>query len=226
MKHLLLTLLAVFTMIAAGILSFVIVPNGENLLSGKVTTMVYILETPPEGCAVNLSEGVNMVSFLCETGEINVTDGLLDRNNASLDYSAVYIYNPNNPLDSWTSYNPSLPSWAVQNPFYLNRRYGYAIKMNSAGEYFNDGYRYMSTTIDLQSGWNFIGYPSDVPINITVALNQISGKYTIVEAYTPVDGTKTWLYHVPVAGGDLSYMNPMVGYWIYMNQSASVVVNW
>jgi hypothetical protein len=226
MKHLAVTVLAVFLVIAAGILSFVLVPRGEDMLSGKVITQVYVYETPAEGCAVNLTQGINMVSFYCETGDSSLNDSLQNRNNESLDYNAVYVYNPNDPLDSWSSYNPSLPSWAVQSVSSLNRRNGFVIRMNQNGEYYKDGYRFMNTGIDLSPGWNFIGYPSDVEINITTALTQIAGKYTRVEAYTPVNETKTWLYHVPIVGGTLSNMTPMVGYWIYMTESAHLNVNW
>jgi hypothetical protein len=226
MKHLVLTLFAVILVLSIGLVSFIIVPGGENLISGKATAQVYIYETPEKGCAVNLTEGINMVSFYCETGDSSINDALIDINNNSLNYSAVFIYNPNDPLDSWSSFNPSLPSWAVQALSSLNRRSGFVIQMNETGEYYKSGYRFMSTTIDLHSGWNFIGYPSDVEINITDALVQINGMYTQVETYTPVNGTKTWLYHVPPSSGTLLNMAPMVGYWIYMNQDAQIVINW
>lgn len=226
MKHLAVSLLAVVLVLAAGIFSFIVVPEGENLISGRATAQVYIYETPEKGCAVNLTEGINMVSFYCETGDSNISDSINDRNNNSLNYDSVFSYNPNDPLDSWSSYNPSLPSWAVQSISSINRRNGYAIIMNEDGEYYKRGYRFASTTIPLQTGWNFIGYPSDAEINITDALTQIDGMYTRVETYTPVGGVKTWLYHTPPSGGTLSNMAPMVGYWIYMTQSAQIVVDW
>jgi len=226
MSHIATTLLAVALVLTVGILSFIIVPGGENLISGKATAQVYIYETPAEGCTVNLTSGINTVSFYCETADSPINASLVNIYNESLNFSAVFVYTPNNPLDSWSSYNPSLPSWAVQSLSTLNRRNGFVVVMNEDGEYYKNGYRFSNTEIDLLPGWNFIGYPSDNELNISSALSDIDGKYTRVETYLPINGTKDWLYYVYGVGGNLSNMTPMRGYWIYMTESAYINIDW
>lgn len=225
-RYIPITVLAVALMIAAGVVSFIVVPETDNLISGMVTTQVYVYESPPKGCAVNLTEGINMVSFYCVTGERFITDSLVDRTNTSLPFFAIYKYNANNPTDAWDSYNPLLPNWTVQSLTNLNRRYGYVLVMNSSGEFFRNGYRFSLSDIELEPGWNFIGYPSDNEYNITLALEDIAGKYERVETYTPVNGTKEWLVHIPPAAGNLSYMTPMVGYWVFMDDEGIIYVDW
>jgi hypothetical protein len=226
MKHVTLTFIALGLVISAGILSFIIVPRGENLITGKATAMVYVYETPATGCAVNLTPGINVVSFYCESGEKSVPQAMINKKNQSLPYVAVYSYNPNNPLDAWASFNPQLPSWAVQQINNLHRKNGYIVLMNGSGEYYREGYRFSSTTINLLPGWNFIGYPTDTMMNITSALSQINDSYTRIDTYVPINGTKTWLWYIPPNNGTLSTMIPMVGYFIHMNESRSMTIDW
>lgn len=220
------SIMAIILVLAAGIFSFMVVPGGDNQISGMTTSQVYIIQTPPENCSVNLTSGINMVSFYCETGTSPISTALENRTHNVLNYSAIYKYNANNINDSWDSYNPNLPSWTVQALTNLNRRYGYVVVMNSDGEYFEEGYAFVSTNITLRPGWNFIGYPSNSEMNISNALSQIDGIYTRAEAYTNVNETKTWLFYVPESGGTLQFMTPMVGYWVHVNQSSSLLVNW
>jgi hypothetical protein len=218
------TVLATVFVIAIAFVAF-IVPTGINeVLSGRATAQAYISYTPPKNCSVRLVSGVNMVSFYCEGAETPINESLVGINNTSLDYSSVFLFNPNDLNDSWSSYNPSLPGWATQSLSTISRKYGYAIIMNQPGMYYREGYKFANNQIPLQIGWNFIGYPDDTAANITTVLAQIDGKYTRAEAYDTINNSGVWLLYVPGTGGTLTTMQPMLGYWIEMNESATLVI--
>jgi hypothetical protein len=218
--------LAIILVVSAGILSFMFASDVDSLISGKATSMVYIYESPPDNCTIVLKEGINMVSFFCDGGNLPVNESLVNSNGDVLNYYAVFEYVPNNLNDSWNSYNPELPSWAIQSVNGFNRRAGYAIVMNSSGEYYHEGYKFSNNVILLKTGWNFIGYPSDLSRNITSVLAQIHGKYVRVEAYQNYVGDNYWRSYPNVSGNTIENFEPMIGYWILMNQSGQLVVNW
>lgn len=220
------TFLAVALVLVVSFVSFILTSDFNDFISGRSVAQVRIDQANATNCSVQLKQGVNMVSFYCEPGFILLNKSMVDASNASLDYYAVFLFNPNNLNDSWSSYNPSLPAWATQSLSTLNRRSGYAVVMNTQGEYFHDGYRFANTRIPLQTGWNFIGYPSDVEKNISEALYQLDGNYTLVEAFQVLNGSNAWRSYVPGTGGTLEWMEPMVGYWIFMNTSQNLVIDW
>jgi hypothetical protein len=224
MKILIHMSLAIVLVISIAILSFMLPDDLHDLISGKVTAQAYISYTPPKNCTVDLYEGVNMVSFYCEALDTPVNESLVNFNETSLDYYAIFRYDSNTAFDHWSSYKPGLPSWAKQDLNTISRRNGYAIIMNSEGTYYREGYAYLSTQIPLYAGWNFIGYPFDENETINNVLAQINGKYTRVEAYRTIEGSGNWLLYLPGTGGTLTVMVPMEGYWILMNENATLVV--
>ncbi len=220
------SIISIIIVLCLTMFSFYIAEDLPNLLTGRTITRVNILETPPADCEVHLAEGLNLASFYCETGERHVSNALTDENNTVLNYTAIFRFNPGDEENPWSSYNPNLPNWTIQNLNNLNRRYGYWIKMEEPGMYFREGFDFPQTTINLRRGWNLIGYPTSTERDIEDALSQISATYTRVEAYTEVDGTKTWLYHVPGGPSTIENMTPGLGYWVYMEQDATLLINW
>ncbi len=222
----LLSLAGILTVLGIAIFSFYIAEDLPNTLTGRTITRAYIIETPPGTCEVNLSIGLNLASFYCETGERHISNALTDENNNVLNYEAIFKYNPGNEDKPWSSYNPSLPNWTIQDLNNLNRRHGYWIIMEQPGTYYREGFDFLQTNIQLKTGWNLIGYPTKNEREIEEALSQINETYTRVEAYTDVNGTKTWLYHVLGEPGTLENMTPGLGYWVYAEQDTSWFVNW
>lgn len=198
---------------------------GKNGITGFVTTKVYIFETPPANCSVELHAGKNFVSFFCTPGG-TLNETLTDANNNSINFTSIFTYSPGTN-DTWKSYNPSLPNWTVQDDILLTRRAGYWIIMNHSETYQKEGYKFYNTNIGLKNGWNLIGYPTSVTKNITDALSQIDGKYSAVESYQRINGTDQWLVYVPNGSSNtLDYLEPMHAYWINTTQDTSITINW
>ena len=220
--------LAALLILGLGITSFMVAERLENSITGKAIATAYIYQSPPEVCSVFLDEGLNLVSFNCEDQIGPLNKSLSDANNNTLDFIAVFSYKPNNPLDAWDSYNPHLPNYTIQTIDHLDRRKAYWVIMNTSGTYSKDGLEFGSTTLSLAQGWNFIGYPSGTTRNITEVLDSINGSYERVETYKRINpgDPKEWVEHIPPSSGNLTEMIPMEGYWIYMNESRSLVINW
>lgn len=218
-------ILAVFLVLVSGFVAFIISSDSGNDLTGYAVSQVYVQMTPPENCSIDLKEGINMVSFYCEEGIGSLNESLVDENGAVLDYKAVFVFNPNNLNDSWSSYNPSVPLWATQSLSSLDRRKGYAIILNAPGRYYNEGYEFTSTNINLVEGWNFIGYPKKDSKNVSLVLASLDGYYEKVESYQVVGGNNEWKLYIPGVGGTLTTMEPMIGYWIFVNESKILSFN-
>jgi hypothetical protein len=225
-NHLTIIITAMSFVIVIGLLAFIATPTIENVITGNTIATVFIEEAVPTTCVTNLASGSNFVSFFCETGVNSIPHSMVDSSNTSLNYRAIFTYNPNNPNDSWSSYNPALPTWAVQQLNALNRYKGYWVIMNTPGTYANSGYKYGSTHIALASGWNLIGYPSDIETSITPSLSPISSAYTRVEGFQNNNGTVTWEIHYPDGTGSLTLLQSMRAYWINMTGAATWTVNW
>jgi len=192
-----------------------------NKITGNTVTSAYIYETPPENCTVELQEGMNIVSFYCETGVGTINESFTNASNESLNYSYFFRYNPTDRNDSWDSYNPSLPDWVVQGFDRLNRKEGYYVYMNENGTYFREGLRFTTTSIKLYAGWNYVGYPSIETRNVTSALESIKNDFTRVVAYD-----EGWLTYDNITGGDLEYFVPGKGYWINVTKDVYWVLTW
>jgi hypothetical protein len=215
---------ALLLVISIGFIAFTIPSDVENLISGKVTTQAYIMYTPPENCSVYLHQGINVVSFFCAT-DGNITDGALKGlNGTTLNYAAIYVFNPRSLNDSWSSYNPSLPNWTIQSNIALNRRLGYVVVMNQPGTYYDEGLVFDHTTVALQTGWNLMGFPLDANRSVNVTFEQISGSYREVDEYKYFNNTALWLTYIPESTSTLEVLEPMQGYWIFINGSSSLNV--
>ncbi|MGV8169324.1 MAG: hypothetical protein ACP5N3_04680 [Candidatus Nanoarchaeia archaeon] len=218
------TVMAVVLVLVISFISFILTSDFNDFLSGRAVAQVYITPANITNCSVILKQGVNTVSFFCVDETKSINESMKNVYDSGLNYYAIFSYNPNNINDSWSSYNPGLPSLAVQSIHSLDRRKGYAVVMNSQEEFFSDGYRFTNTRISLQNGWNFIGYPSDVEANISEVLAAIEGEYTKVETYQIINGSNYWRDFIPGVGGDLDTMEPMIGYWIFMNETDILII--
>lgn len=207
--------------IAISGIAFYLGPPTEKLL-GNTLAQVYVNPLPASNCSLILEQGKNLVSFYCELGVYHPNTALVDQNNQTLDYYAVFSYDSTDPDDHWISYNPDLPNWTKQELSVIDRKTGYWVIMNSTQTYSKEGVEFSSTDIPIRSGWNLVGYPTSESRNITLALNSIDGSYTIVE--TLQNGS--WKIYTPGTGGTLEYMEPYEAYWINGTTPDTWSVNW
>ena len=96
---------------------------------------------------------------------------------------------------------------------------GYLIYMTASDTLVIEGTEPASTTIDLASGWNLVGYPSQTTRSITDVLSGVS--YGVVWTTTSTGGWKS----SNQAFGRLTDMSPSNGYMIYAPVSGSYTVN-
>jgi hypothetical protein len=75
--------------------------------------------------------------------------------------------------------------------------------------------------LGLSSGWNLVSVPIETGDTISNVLSPINGKYAAVYAY---DG-QTYESYVPGSSNNtLTHLNAGRGYWIFMNEAASLTI--
>ena len=142
-------------------------------------------------------------------------------------YDQVFAYEGCTPEDPWLKYVPGGPD-----PFNtltsMDARHGYWINITNPVTMSVSGSLPFSTSMDLCTGWNLIGYASWTERPITEVLAGIDGKYSLVYAYDASDVADPWKKYDPIAPpitNDLTTMQPWSGYWINMTESATLIIS-
>jgi len=141
-------------------------------------------------------------------------------------YEIVWAYNASDTDDPWKKYVPGAPDWANDLQEMVPGQ-GYWIKMlYSSSTLTVTGLPLASTQVNLESGWNLIGYPSTESQSISDALSSIQDKYEIVWTYNSSDTQDPWKRYMPggAPGNDLDDMKPGCGYWIKMTEAANLTI--
>jgi len=188
--------------------------NGnDNLISGNVVnTRVQLFPASSKNCSFHLYPGWNMVSFYC-FGMFLETAPAMDSISGS--YEAIFSYSPLDVNDPWKSYNPYLPSWAVQQLSHVDRVSGYWIYMFNDANFQYPGV-YSDSVFYFSNGWNLVGYPLNHSSNISTQLSGVP--YTLVRYYNTSTGT--WLFNVNGGSGNtLKQFDAYKGYWINVSGS-------
>ena len=132
-------------------------------------------------------------------------------------WNRVKHYNNTDSNNPWSSYSSTSPG--LSGLSYINHKIGIWVHITSLG----DGYLTVygdygtSTTMDLNVGWNLVGYPAQTDKTVAQALVGIS--YDRVEGYSP-----TAPYVQVLLGTDT--MTPGEGYWIHVTASDTWTVDW
>ena len=169
---------------------------------------------------LSLSTGWNLVSIPIVPSSTTFNDVL-----ASIvgEYDLVYSYIASDPTDPWKKYNTAAPPF-LNDLTEINERMGFWIRTSGAKPLTVSGVAPLSPTIPLVTGWNLVGYPSQVTRPITEALASIAGKYDLVYTYDASDMADPWKkYNVaaPPFLNDLVVMSPRRGYWIRVTQDCT-----
>ncbi|MBN2052959.1 hypothetical protein JW756_05625 [Candidatus Woesearchaeota archaeon] len=182
-------------------------PLSFQKITGAVVTTVNV--TQPEGadCNFTLSQGLNLVSFFC-IPNMMPRDFMIE-NITNLEF--IFEYQEGSD-DKWKSYNPALPSFVIQDLNTLSRTEGYWISVSSVEDFFLAGGLRLPTSIDLQSGWNLAGYPTNEIKSVNDSFASIDGNFTEVRTYKTLSGS--FISYVPGVGGALNQTEPYYGYWI------------
>jgi hypothetical protein len=176
---------------------------GGKATTGNADSTVLIVPSAPRTCAVYAGAGYNLISVSCMNTSTLVTD-LFE--NATV--TAMYQYVPGDP-DLWRVYNPNLPSYVVSDLQYMTRRVGYVAIMGATYNTTLEGTQASLSSIPLVSGWNLVGYPSNITRNATDAFSTMSVNATIILAYN-----KSTESFISYPGGGLDTVTDTLGYWV------------
>ncbi|MBU1198418.1 MAG: hypothetical protein KKF46_02755 [Nanoarchaeota archaeon] len=193
-------------------------PDSFQKITGRAMTTVNVTLPPPENCTFTLQSGWNLVSFFCisNMAELNDVVGNIT------ELEAIFEYQEESS-DLWKSYNPSLPSFVIQDLEMMTRTEGYWIRMDASENYNFEGGLRLPTSISLVSGWNLAGYPTNENKTATTAFTTIQGNFEEVRTYNA--STDVYVSYVPGVGGALATIQPYYGYWINANASDVWVVD-
>jgi hypothetical protein len=199
---------------------------GRPTVTGKpiLSTQLVIVEGVNITCNTTFYQGWNLVSFPC-LDNAKQTKLVLGYINNS--YDSVFEYIAADSSDPWKSYNPELPSWVIQDLSLISKSRGYWINMDTTEQFYYDHELTIPTMINLEQGWNLIGYPSRNINRTNVTFASLIPDYTYVYAYNASDSDWkqfAWNTSLP-SQQDLNYTVPYLGYWIYMLNSSTLVIS-
>ena len=185
--------------------------NGEDLIFELTVTDNGGLQDT-DTCIVFVSPVISswyLISLSKQPTDKDIADVL---NSISGKYVSVWAY-----IDgSWKVYDPNNPGFSDLTTMEAGR--GYWINMTEYAALSVTGST-PSKSIDLQSGWNLVGYNSSTSQSVTDALASMTEKFISIWAY--MDGS--WKVYDPNNPGfsDLTTMEPGYGYWINATEACT-----
>lgn len=165
---------------------------------------------------LSLDESWHLISIPGETASNKINDVL---NSIEGNYQGAYTYNNCAAGDPWQTYDPDSPPYA-NTLAEVDYRQGLWLNMKANDTLILDSVVPLTSSIQLCTGWNLVGFPSRYERDVEQALEDIKGDYTIIYAYNPDNGSwKTYDPSAPVYANTLDVMKPKYGYWIHVNQN-------
>jgi hypothetical protein len=145
----------------------------------------------------SLAAGTQLVSIPLVLNNTNIPYVL-----QTIDFEAAWYYNNTDILDPWKSYNPAK---SLNDLTTIDRTMAFWVRVTEDSNLTVAGVVPKATDIELKSGWNFVGYPSFIERNVSVALTV---PYQRIEGpdNAPPQNLKLYL-------GD-SIMRPGFGFWV------------
>lgn len=142
-------------------------------------------------------------------------------------YNTVYAYDGCNSADPWQLFDPSAPP-VTNDLTAVPPAIGFWIQATQNTTLPIAGTVPPSTTIQICTGWNLIGMPTEQARPVRNALFSIDGKYSLVFGYDPTDAEDPWeIYDVaaPEWANDLQFMQPGRGYWVLATEDATLTIS-
>ncbi len=168
-----------------------------------------------------LEVGWNLVSAAVKPANTSVAQFL---DSISGKFDAVATTDPDKP-GQWLYYSPTSADNTLAN---LDETKGFWVHMTAPGFLAPAGTAPTKTDIPLKKGWNLVGWPSAKSMPMSTALSSIGGKYDRVYAYDVSNAADPWRSYDPAApayANELTYVQPLRGYWIHMTADATLTVN-
>jgi YD repeat-containing protein len=165
--------------------------------------------TGPPGQDTTLASGWNLISLSQQPSNTSIASVLV---NIIGKFVSVWAYIDGN----WRVYDPNNPGFSdlttmeAGRGYWLNTKESTTLSISGSTP---------STSIELGSGWNLVGYNSSTSQAIANALASIAGKYISVWAYK----NGSWKVYDPNNPGfsDLTTMGPGYGFWINATEACT-----
>ena len=126
-------------------------------------------------------------------------------------------------MPDWKIFDPSDPAGSTLTT--LDHRLGLWLEAIDAGVLPSEGTVPASTSMQLCTGWNLIGFPAAEPRHPRAALASIEGKWKRIFAYDITDTEDPWEIYdvdVPTWANDLERLHPGRGYWILVTEDTTL----
>ena len=175
----------------------------------------------PMAVNIPLASGWNLMSLSLDPSQAAPQDVLAG---IAGQYEVVWAYEACDPGgDVWKRYVPNAPGNDLTA---MSGSRGYWLDATSTTGLSVTGLRPAATSISLCTGWNLVGYPAGVERAVTTVLAGIAGKYDLVYGYDATDPAEPWKVYDPnfPVGNTLESMQLGWGYWILMNQGATLTI--
>jgi hypothetical protein len=130
-----------------------------------------------------------------------------------VDFNIAWWYDPMDVADPWKHYNPAKP---VNDLTEYNNTRGMWLEVNTDSDLIFAGMIPSGTSIELQTGWNLIGYPS---LASSLVSNKIIIPYDRLEGFDPTNPPSNLRLLT-----DTDYMMPGYGYWIKVSSPQTLVI--
>lgn len=191
-----------------------------NVVSGNVTinsntTVTATFTQTVATHSIDLVLGWNLISFRVHP---QVTDTSTVLASIEGNYDLVYAWDASVTSDNWLMYDPAMPFGNTLN--HLDETMGFWIHMTAEDALVVTGNIPVTTNINLYTGWNMAGYPSEVnrPFPDVLRDNGVGDNFTLVYAYHANDASPWKMYDPAMPfGNDLTEMEPGWGYWIWVD---------
>ncbi|MCP3936634.1 MAG: RHS repeat-associated core domain-containing protein, partial [Actinomycetia bacterium] len=170
---------------------------------------------------VPLVPGWNLVSLPEEPGDSDPAAVL----SAIGGYAQVSAYDACDPSDPWKLYDPNDPM--ASDLAAIDHRIGLWIEATSAVDLPSDGTLPATTTFELCTGWNLIGFPAGQPRHVRSVLHPIEGKVVRVFGYDASTPDQLWQgfdVQAPYWANNLDYMLPGRGYMVLVTEDVTLEV--
>ena len=181
---------------------------------------------------IDLDIGWNLVSFNLHPVSTDVADVL---SSISGKFDLVYGWDATGAhagSGNWMKYDdqPSTTDTLTT----LDEKMGFWIHMMEADTLTINGSFETATSIDLLDdvgGWNLVGFPASAAADLPGILEDkgvASGVYSLVYSYDASDSIDPWKLYDPLGpsySNDLVNLSPGLGFWIYVTEDATWMVN-
>ena len=164
--------------------------------------------------SISLVVGWNLISFKVHPDNTDIATVL---SGIEGNYDLAYAWDATSIGDNWLMYDPSMPFGNTLD--HLDETMGLWIHMTAADTLDVVGTVPVTATINLHTGWNLVGYPSEATRSLPEALSDNGcTDYSLVYAYHANDAVQWKLFDLSMPfGNDLTDLTPGWGYWIWVN---------